>query len=61
MWVGSWPWLGYHGESLAVLPGLAWMEIWVGASKVSYSAFFIVYYQPRKDFSVLEEEGRDQI
>lgn len=31
-----------HGESLAVVPGLAWMKIWVGASKVSCNAFFII-------------------
>lgn len=39
-----------HGESLAVVPGLAWMKIWVGASKVSCNAFFIVYYHPLKRF-----------
>lgn len=31
-----------HGESLAVVPALARMEIWVGASKVSCSAFFFL-------------------
>lgn len=39
-----------HGESLAVVPGLAWMKIWVEASKVSCNAFFIVYYHPLKRF-----------
>lgn len=39
-----------HGESLAGVPGLAWMKIWVGASKVSCNAFFIVYYHPLKRF-----------
>lgn len=39
-----------HGESLAGVPGLAWMKIWIGASKVSCNAFFIVYYHPLKRF-----------
>jgi len=30
-----------HGESLAVVPGLAGMEVWVEASKVSYSAVLL--------------------
>lgn len=50
-----------HGESLAVVPALACMEVWVGASK-ALQCFLVVYQQPLKRFfSVLEEEGRDQI